>query len=156
MIKYLARSCYLAPSAGDVHPYRIVLVRERPKRKELASACYGQEFVTEAPVSMVFFVDQGAASQWYGKRGTDLYSLLDVGAAVENLMLAAVDIGLGTCWVGAFDEEAANSLLGAPPGWRAVSVITIGHPAGEPRHIPPPPLANVIYSEGCHARWSRS
>ncbi|HYA21988.1 MAG TPA: nitroreductase family protein [Thermoproteota archaeon] len=155
VIETLVEASCKAPSAGDVHPYRIVVVRKGPKRKGLAKASRGQGFVARAPVSLVFFVDLGLARRRYGERGAKLYSLLDVGAAVENLMISAVDMGLGTCWVGAFDERAVGELLDAPPQWRAVSIITLGWPLGKDKHTPPPLLTEMLRSEGCRTRWSR-
>jgi nitroreductase len=153
VIETLARASYLAPSAGDIHPYRIVVVRDESKRRALALASHEQEFIAEAPVSLVFFIDHDSARRGYGERGVQLYSLLDVGAAVENLMIAAVDIGLGTCWVGTFDEQSVNELLEAPPEWRAVSIISLGRPSGRDRHAPPPLLSEMLRSEDCGTGW---
>ena len=153
VIQTLVGASYLAPSAGDIHPYRVVVVRDESKRRALARASQEQEFVAEAPVSLVFFIDHDSARRGYGERGVQLYSLLDVGAAVENLMIAAVDIGLGTCWVGTFDEQAENELLEAPPEWRAVSIISLGRPLGRDRHAPPPLLAEMLRSEDCGTGW---
>jgi nitroreductase len=153
VIQTLVGASYLAPSAGDIHPYRVVVVRDESKRRALARVSQEQEFVAEAPVSLVFFIDHDSARRGYGERGVQLYSLLDVGAAVENLMIAAVDIGLGTCWVGTFDEQAVNELLEAPPEWRAVSIISLGRPLGRDRHAPPPLLAEMLRSEDCGTGW---
>lgn len=154
-VRDLVRTCYLAPSAGDIHPYRVVVVSDEKRRSALADACFGQRFVAEAPISIVFFVDLAPSGRRYGSRGTELYCLLDVGAAVENLMLAAVDAGLGTCWVGAFDEAAVGALLEAPPNWRAVTVVPLGKASGAVRHRAAPLLRDMLYSESCHRKWTR-
>jgi len=148
-IEALIEASYAAPSAGDIHPHRIVVVSDGTKRAALASACFGEEFVAEAPVSLVFFVDLSVARIGYGDRGIRLYSLLDVGAAIENMMLAAVELGLGTCWIGAFDEQDVCDLLEAPPDWRAVSVVTLGKELGRGRHPAPPSLRDKVYLDGC-------
>jgi nitroreductase len=155
VIETLVGASCLAPSAGDIHPYRVVVVRNESRRRALARASHEQEFVAEAPVSLVFFVDLGSARRRYGERGVQLYSLLDVGAAVENLMIVATDMGLGTCWVGTFDEQAVDGLLEAPPEWRAVSIVSLGRPLEGDRHPPPPLLAEMLRSEDCGTRWSR-
>jgi len=155
LVRNLVKTCCLAPSAGDIHPYRIVIVTDEKTRSALADACLGQRFVAEAPVSIVFFVDLASAGRRYGRRGTELYCLLDVGAAVQNLLLAAVEAGLGTCWVGAFDEATVAALLEAPPNWRAVTVVPLGKASGKVRHRPAPPLKDMLYSESCHKRWTR-
>jgi len=155
LIRDLVKTCYLAPSAGDIHPYRIVIVTDERIRGALADACLGQRFVAEAPVSIVFFVDLTSSGRRYGRRGTELYCLLDVGAAVENLMLAAVEAGLGTCWVGAFDEAAVGALLEAPLNWRPVTIVPLGKVSGKARHRPAPFLKDMLYFESCHRRWTR-
>jgi len=152
-IEALLKMCYSAPSAGDLHPYKVVVVMERARKAALASACHGQDFVAEAPVALVFFVDLRAAGQGYGRRGIELYSLLDVGAAIESMMLAAVDAGLGTCWVGAFDDQEVHELLDAPPDWRAVSVVSLGRASGSVRRRPPPPLEGKAYLDSCRNAW---
>ena len=122
-----------APSAGNVQPFKIVYVKEPAGRKKLAEAAWGQNFVAEAPVAIVFLVDIGASTGRYGSRGRDLYALLDVGAAVENLLLAAQANGLGTCWVGAFKEEEVAKALNAPPGLRPVTIVSLGYAANQPK-----------------------
>ncbi len=65
----------------------------------------------------------------YGRRGRELYCLQDTAAAVQNVLLAAHEMGLGTCWVGAFDDEAVARALGLKRGERPVALIPIGVPA---------------------------
>jgi nitroreductase len=64
----------------------------------------------------------------YGPRGRELYCLQDTAAAAENILLAATDRGLGSCWVGAFDEHAAARTLELPRSWRPVALIALGRP----------------------------
>jgi len=149
----LLEAALRAPSAGDVHPYEVVVVLEKNKRTELARACLDQEFVHEAPVDLVFLIDQSAAYAAYGRRGVQLYSLLDVGAAVENLMVAAAGMGLGTCWIGAFDEEEVGRTIGAPKGHRPVTVITLGYPRTHERGRAPPRVKDKTYLNSYGLQW---
>lgn len=117
-----------APSAGNVQPYRIYVITDLNMREELARASLNQWFIAEAPINLVFTVNIDEAYSAYGERGVSLYSILDVGAAIENLMLLATSYGLGTCWIGAFDEEEVSKLLNLPSNERPISIVTLGYP----------------------------
>ena len=122
-----------APSAGNVQPFKIVVVKEAFGRKKLAEAAWGQNFVAEAPIAIVFLVDIVESTGRYGSRGLELYALLDIGAAVENLLLSAQANGFGTCWVGAFKEEEVASALNAPQGLRPVTIVSLGYASKQPK-----------------------
>jgi nitroreductase len=77
----------------------------------------------------------GRSSAKYGKRG-ELYAVQDASAAAMNMMLMALDLGLGTCWVGAFDEQAVSRLLGIPQGVRPVMLMPLGFPDESPNAPP--------------------
>ncbi len=116
-----------APSAGNVQPWHFYVVRGRAAREALAAAA-SQEHVARAPVVIVVCADPGAAAGRYGSRGRKLYCIQDTAAAVENMLLAAVDLGLGGCWVGAFSEKKVARIVGAPRGLRPVVLVTLGYP----------------------------
>jgi nitroreductase len=137
----------MAPSAGDIHPYRIVVVTDEDKIRRIAEAALNQTFISQAPVVVVYLVSLEEASA-YGRRGVELYSLLDVGASMENLMLAATSLGLSTCWIGAFDERRVEEILNAPKGYRAVSLTPLGYSDSTSRGRPPPPKSLKVYYEG--------
>ena len=67
----------------------------------------------------------------YGRRGTELYCLQDTAAAVEHILLLATDYGLGTCWIGAFNESEVAKILNVPPHIRPVAIIPIGYPKSD-------------------------
>jgi nitroreductase len=136
-----------APSAGDIHPYRIVVVTDEDRIRRIAEAALNQTFISQAPVIVVYLVSLEEASA-YGRRGVELYSLLDVGASMENLMLAATSLGLSTCWIGAFDERRVEEILNAPKGYRAVSLTPLGYSDSTARGRPPPAKSLKVYYEG--------
>lgn len=129
VIRQLLEAAIRAPSAGNRQPWHFVVVRDGATRARLASAAYGQHFVAQAPVVIVVCADPGRSAARYGARGRELYCLQDTAAATENLLLAVVALGLGACWVGAFDERAAASTLRLEPHLRPVALIPIGYPA---------------------------
>ena len=118
-----------APSGGNLQPWRFVVVRGRACRLQLARAAYGQGFLAQAPVVIAVCAVPAESARIYGERGRELYCLQDTAAAAENLLLAAVEAGLGGCWVGAFDEVGVARVLGLAAGWRPVALLALGHPA---------------------------
>jgi nitroreductase len=134
VIRQLLGATIRAPSAGNRQPWHFIVVRDETTKAGLASAAYGQHFVAQAPVVIVVCADPGRSATRYGARGRELYCLQDTAAATENLLLAVVALGLGACWVGAFDEQAAASVLRLDACLRPVALIPIGHPAPRAAH----------------------
>jgi len=118
-----------APSAGNAQPWRFYEVLRPEAKRALAAAALNQAFVAQAPVVYAVCADPGRAEKAYGERGRDLYVFQDTAAAVMNLLLAATDLGYGTCWVGAFHEGQAARVLGCGPGLRPVALVPLGRPA---------------------------
>lgn len=136
-----------APSAGNVQPWRFVVVREAELRRKIAAAALGQGFVAQAPVVIVVCADLEAHASSYGRRGVELYSIQDTAAAVQNILLAATALGLGTCWVGAFREEEAARALRLPSHVRPLALIPVGYAACEgsqPRKTDPARLTTYM------------
>jgi nitroreductase len=121
-----------APSAGNLQEWRFIVVRDKKTKELLYNAALKQDHVKEAPVLIVVAADLEIQSLKYGKRGELVYALLDCGAAIENMLLAATSIGLGACWVSAFDEEDVKNILRLPDFIRPIAIITVGYPTEEP------------------------
>jgi len=132
MVERILGAAIRAPSAGNCQPWHFVVVRNEQVKDSLAQAAYGQWFVAEAPVVIVVCADPARSAWRYGSRGTQLYCLQDTAAATEHILLAATALGLGACWVGAFDERAASKALDLPASLRPVAIVPIGYPAGRP------------------------
>lgn len=122
-----------APSAGNRQPWHFYFVFEKQARKGLAAAAFNQDFISQAPLSVVVCALPGKSAIRYGKRGRELYVYQDTAAAIENLLLLSSGLGYGSCWVGAFDENRARLVLGLPEEIRPVAIIPIGKPAENPR-----------------------
>jgi nitroreductase len=132
-----------APNAGNLEPWRFVVVSDQLHRSALARAAYGQTFIAAAPVVVVVCAVPEESARFYGPRGRELYCLQDTAAAVENLLLAATEADLGTCWVGAFSEAAVARDLELAPGWRPIALVTVGYPAEEPARRRRRPLESI-------------
>jgi len=117
-----------APSAGNIQPWEFIVVKDEKTKKELSIAALRQDFVFEAPVVIVVCANPEKSEDRYGERGKNLYCIQDTAAAIENMLLTANALGLGACWVGAFEEEKVKSILNIPERLRPVALLTIGFP----------------------------
>jgi nitroreductase len=109
----------LAPSAGSIQPWRFIIVKDADKRRQIARGCKYGHFLDQSPVVIVGCGDQKASPQWY---------VGDTCIALEHLVLAATAEGLGTCWIGVFDEEELRELLKIPRRLRVVALLALGYP----------------------------
>lgn len=125
-IEKIMAAAKLAPSAGNLKARQIIVVKSGSKRKALAEASGDQDFLAEAPFTLVFCADLKKIEP-YGERGRTLYCIQDAAAAVENALLMAVNMGMAACWVGAFDEEKVSEICGLPEYLRPVALIPIGY-----------------------------
>lgn len=133
----------LAPSAGDLQSYCIVVIEDE-KTKAAIAAASGQSFVAEAPVVLVFCADAKRSESRYGQRGAQLFCIQDATIAASYVQLAATAQGLASCWVGAFDERAAAAALRAPPELRMVTILPIGWAAERPERPQRRPLEELV------------
>ena len=124
-----------APSAGNLQSRKFYFIFNPDVRKELARAALNQSFIAKAPLTVVACLDK-SISKRYGDRGVNLYAIEDVAASVMSMMLAAHELGLGSVWVGAFDEFAVFDILDLPHNLRPIALIPVGYPAKIPRPTP--------------------
>ncbi len=118
-----------APSAGNLQAYEIVEVLGRARRRRLAEAALGQEPVAMAPLVLVFCALPELSAAKYGQRGEELYCLQDATIACAYAQLGASALGLGSVWVGAFDEDAVRAVIDSGEAARPVAILAVGHPA---------------------------
>lgn len=123
----------IAPSAGNRQDWKFVVVRDRETRQKLAVAAKGQMFLEQAPVVIVGCAIEPTYVMMCGQPA----GILDVSIAFSFMMLEATELGLGTCWIGAFDEAAVKKILNVPDPVRVVAMTPLGFPdetpAGRPR-----------------------
>jgi nitroreductase len=117
----------LAPSASNRQPWKFVVVQERTRRQELARAANGQTFVGEAPIIIVAVATN---VEHIMTCGVPSYPV-DLAIAVDHMTLAAVDEGLGTCWIGAFSQEKVKEILKIPGKYTVVTLFPLGFPKRE-------------------------
>ena len=133
-----------APNGGNLQPWQFVVVADPSRKRDLAAAALGQGFVAAASVVIVVCALPEVSARHYGERGRSLYCLQDTAAATENLLLAATAAGLGSCWVGAFDEGAVARALELPAAWRPVALVPVGRPREAPPRRSRHPLERIV------------
>lgn len=137
-----------APSAGNLQAYQVFVVEDKNTLRLLAEAALGQEFIVQAPVALVFCADPARAGSRYGARGENLYALQDATIACDHAHLAAAALGLGSVWVGAFQDDAVWQAIGSPPGLKPVAILPIGYPAENPTPTPRRSLKEFLHRLG--------
>lgn len=131
VIDKLIEALIWAPSAGNLQSRKFYFVKEDRLKQKLVKAALGQSFIAKAPLVVVGCTDSRISSR-YGERGVYLYSIQDVALSIMNMMLVAVEEGLGSTWVGAFNEEDAARMLDLPPNLRPVAIVPVGYPVSIP------------------------
>jgi len=146
-INIILESVNLAPSAGDLQAYEIVVIKNPRRRSALAEAALNQDFVAQAPLNLIFFINPKRSAWRYGSRGIKLYCLQDATIAAAYAQLSATALGLGSVWVGAFDEKSIMSLTGATENLVPVAIISIGYSDEEPEITPRRKMENLVHDE---------
>lgn len=131
IIDELIEALIWAPSAGNLQSRKFYLVSNPEVKDNLVKAAWEQRFIAEAPLVIVACADMRIET-YYGSRGTNLYTLQDVAASIQNLLLLAHEHGLATVWVGAFDEDGTAKALKLPGHLRPVAIVPVGYPAEYP------------------------
>lgn len=137
----------LAPTAANKQPFRIIVIHTKGREAELGRIYY-REWFAQAPLILCVCTVRAEAWQramYDGKSHADV----DATIVMDHMVLAAADLGLGTCWIAAFDPAAAREILGLPEGVEPVLFTPLGYPADQPRVKERKPLADLVRYE----RW---
>jgi len=114
----------IAPTAGNRQPFRIIVIHTAGRQEEL-NRIYGREWFTQAPLVLAICAVTDEA--WVRKFDEKCYSFVDAAIVFDHLILAATDLGLGTCWIAAFDPVAAREVLALPEGVEPVAFTPLGY-----------------------------
>ncbi len=136
----------LSPSAKNLQERRFVIVRDDKTRKALSEAARNQKFVAEAPVVIAAC---SVETKYIMSCGQLAYPI-DTAIAIDHMTLSAVEEGLGTCWIGAFDEKKVKEILNIPDSVRVVSLLTLGYPSTIPHPTSRKSLDEIVMRE----KWS--
>src|SRR6266568_829480 len=131
-LRLVLEAARLSPSARNRQEWRFIVVQERETREKLAVAANGKQFVGEAPVIIVACATEAEYVMSCGQ----LAGTVDTSIAFSFLILQAQELGLGTCWLGAYNENEVKEILGIPPHVRVVAMTPLGYPAQSPEAKP--------------------
>jgi nitroreductase len=124
----IIQASLLAPSAVNFQPWKFVIVTEPALLAKLHS-CYHRDWFKTAPVCIVAIGDHDKG--WHRPTDDKDYTDIDVAIAIDHLMLAATEIGLGTCWICHFNAEKCAEIFGLSPNLEPIAMIPIGYPSSD-------------------------
>ena len=132
----------LAPTAKNLQPFHLIVVRDPTKLDELA-VTYPSPFFRQAPIAIVICTEP--AKGWTRDRydGKN-YCEVDAAIAIDHMTLAATDLGLGTCWIGAFDPDKVAASMGLPKGIEPIAMLPLGYPNEAGREKTRKPLDELV------------
>lgn len=134
-----------APSSGNIQNWKFIIFIEPGKKQALAKACFEQYDIANAGALIVVCAEHDKVERYYGERGKKLYSIQNCAAAIQNMLLEAHSLGLGSQWIGAFDDDEVRSLTGIPTDVEAQAIVAIGYAKEIPPKPPKYPLETLVY-----------
>jgi nitroreductase len=139
----------LAPSARNAQEWRFIVVDDPSVKSRLAREAAGQSFLADCPIIVACCARTDARPMRCGERAYPI----DIAIAVDHLTLAAVEEGLGTCWIGSFDAPQTRLILGIPEDVPVVALVALGYPRDpNPVEKDRDPLTEVLFRNS----WDRS
>ena len=137
-----------APSCGNLQNWKFIVVIDDGKKKQLAESALQQYEIINAAAHIVVCAEPEKAERYYGLRGERLYTIQNCAAAIQNMLLEAHSLGLGTRWIGYFEEAMVKKVLGIPEEVRPQAIIAVGYPKEVPQKPPKLPMETVTYFNG--------
>jgi nitroreductase len=126
-LQQVLEAARLAPTATNRQAFKFVVIHTKGREEEL-KRIYNKDWFVRPP--LVVCACGIPSENWVRQDGKN-YNDVDVAIAMDHLILAATDVGLGTCWIGAFDAQAAREVLGLPDGVEPIALTPLGYPADE-------------------------
>lgn len=130
MILKVLEAGRIAPSAVNYQPWHFIILTDRNSKNKIAEV-YQAKWFQKAPVIVVACGDH--SQSWKRKDGKD-HCDIDLAIAIDHMTLAAADLGLGTCWVCAFDAKRCHEILGLPANLEVIALLPMGYPVDEGEH----------------------
>ena len=142
-LKAVLEAARLSPSASNRQERKFIVITDKAMRDKLIDIANGQQFVGQAPVVIVACATLASHIMPCGEPSYPV----DTAIAVDHITLAAVEQGLGTCWIGAFKQDEVKKLLGIPENVRVVALLPLGYPDGIPDPRPRKNLDEIVNYE---------
>lgn len=127
-LQQVLQAARLAPTASNRQPFQLIVIRTAGREAEL-KRIYNRDWFVQPPLVICAC---GIPTQGWVRGNGKNYNDVDVAIAMDHLILAAANLGLGTCWVGAFDARAAREVLHLPDDVEPIALTPLGYPADQP------------------------
>ncbi len=137
-VESLIDAARLAPSANNIQPWEFVAITKRETREKIAQDVQSGAFIASAPLCIAILCPETR------------HAIQDAAAAMENLMLAAWDMGIGSCWVAAYREpfaERVRELVEGPADYNVIALAALGYPAAKPEIPPKRAVKDILHWE---------
>jgi nitroreductase len=145
-LQHVLDAARLAPTADNRQPFQLIVIHTAGREVEL-NRIYGRDWFAQAP--LIICACGVPAQAWTRRDDGKSYIDVDVAIAMDHLILAAADLGLGTCWIAAFKPDAAREVLGLPDGVEPIAFTPLGYAADELGPKTRKPLSELVRYE----RW---
>ena len=142
-LQQVLEAARLAPTAANRQPLQLIVIHTAGREKEL-SRIYQRPWFVQAPIVICAC---GIPSQSWVRQDGKNYCDIDVAIAMDHLILTAADLGLGTCWVGAFNPDAAREILKLPDEVEPIAFTTLGYPDDQPKDKKRKPIGELVRYE---------
>ncbi|PPD58882.1 nitroreductase family protein [Dehalogenimonas etheniformans] len=140
VLSQVLEAAVVAPTAANRQPFRILVIHTEDRELELRQI-YPSKWFTQAPLLVcVCGITKNAWKRSDGKN----YADIDAAIVMDHIILAATNAGLGTCWVAAFDVEAARRILNIPDEWEPIAFTPLGYAEGYARDKTRRPLSDLV------------
>jgi nitroreductase len=146
-LEQVLEAARLAPTASNRQAFRLIVIHTEGREAELRRI-YSRGWFVQAP--LVICACGIPAQNWVRRSDGKNYVDVDVAIVMDHLILAAADLGLGTCWIGAFDPAAAREVLGLPDEVEPIAFTPLGYPADRPKAKKRKPLSDLVRYESWH------
>jgi len=155
-INFILKCGHAAPTAGNVQPWEFIVVSNPTMKRKIVDTTYvgsqrnsmkHQEWLMDAPVFIIVCANKGKIVAKYGEESMKKLIYLDCSAAVENMLLAAVNLNLGSCYISGFRECDLSQALNIPASLEVIAFIPIGYVEGPARRRIKRPLSEVIHKD---------
>ena len=113
-----------APSAANKQPFHFIILKDQEIKKKISTTF--SRFIKDVPIVIVGCANEKALI-------TGKWAVIDTTIAMQNMVIAAWTLGVGSCWIGSFNEKKVKQLLKIPDKWKVVALITLGYPAEKPK-----------------------
>ena len=124
-----------APSAANKQPIHFIILKDQEIKKKLSTTF--SRFITDVPVVIVGCANTKALL-------TGKWAVIDATIAMQNMVIAAWTLGVGSCWIGSFNEKKVKEQLKIPEKWKVVALITLGYPAEQPKERKKKPIKKMF------------